>query len=331
MRTSKINLIAILMIGAAVLAAKTASAGGFSFGGGGGGGGGNGGGHGGGHGGGFKIGFGGGNHNNHNSNHHGHHHNSVHHKYYHHPVKTYYQPTYVVYDKCYHPYYSYCFVYPGDTWYTISKRCYGYSHLWKHIATYNGLSLTSSALVAGQQIQLPVVNANGTLAASNAPAPAHFAPQSASFGPQGVAPQGQPMPLQNVPMGLGGSSPAPQSEAVAPSIQPSNSTAPAAVPATIRTISDEPKRPIVTIGSTLTLDGESLGSEKGIVRLRVSGMALPVEVMEWSNSSAKIQLPKMDLAGPMKAELEVVRADGSLASKSMIELTPAATRLALGN
>ena len=45
----------------------------------------------------------------------------------------------------------------------------------------------------------------------------------------------------------------------------------------------------------------------------------------------KIQLPKMELSRPVKASLEVLRADGSLASKSAIELTPAATRLALGN
>jgi hypothetical protein len=63
----------------------------------------------------------------------------------------------------------------------------------------------------------------------------------------------------------------------------------------------------------------------------VSGLALPVDVIEWSETSVEIQLPKMDLSNPVKAELEVMRADGSLASKSGIELTPAATRVALGN
>ena len=33
----------------------------------------------------------------------------------------------------------------------------------------------------------------------------------------------------------------------------------------------------------------------------------------------------------MKAEIEVLRADGSVASKSAIELTPANSRLAQGN
>jgi hypothetical protein len=54
-------------------------------------------------------------------------------------------------------------------------------------------------------------------------------------------------------------------------------------------------------------------------------------VLEWNDSSVQVKMPAMDLAEAMKADLEVLRADGSLASKSAIELTPAATRLALGN
>ena len=321
MRTLTTNLVAILTIGSALLAANSASAGhGFSFGGGKSGGGGKSSGS-------FKISIGGSSHASKSSHNHHHkfHHNFHHQKYCHYPVKKYYEPVYVVYDQCYHPYYSYCFVYPGDTWYTVAKRCYGHSHLWKHIATYNNLSLSSSALVPGQQLQLPVVNANGTLAASNAPAPASFAPQGASFGPQSAQP------------GLPGQSIAPQSSAplanpvAAPSAQSSDSAATAMPAANIRTIADEPTRPVVAIGSSLMLEGNSLGTEQGAVRLRISGMAMPVEVLEWSDSSVKIKLPAMDLTEALKADLEVLRADGSLASRSAIELTPAATRLALGN
>ncbi len=320
MRTSTINLIAILTIVAVALAAGSVSAGGFSFGGGGGKGGGKGGG------GSFKVSLGGGNHNHQNHKHHSHkHHGHHHHKYCHYPVKKYYEPTYV-YDQCYHPYYRFCYVHPGDTWYTIAKRCYGQTHLWKHIATYNDLGLSSSVLVPGQQLQLPVVNANGTLAASNAPAPTGFAPQSASFGSQGapIGPQAQAM----APQAAAATQPI---NPAAASIQPMNTAAPAAPAANIRSISEEPKRPIVTIGSMLALDGESLGTEEGTVRLRISGLALPVEVLEWNDSSVKIQLPTLDLSEAISAELEVLRADGRLASNSAIELSPAATRLALGN
>jgi hypothetical protein len=79
------------------------------------------------------------------------------------------------------------------------------------------------------------------------------------------------------------------------------------------------------------LDGQSLGDEKGSVMLRVNGLALPVDVLDWSADAARIRMPSVDIDGAMKADIEVVRADGSLASRTAIELTPAATRLALGN
>jgi hypothetical protein len=125
-----------------------------------------------------------------------------------------------------------------------------------------------------------------------------------------------------------GSSIAPQTTNATPSVEPTAKIAPAA---TIRTVKEEPTLPRVAVGSTLMLDGESLGDEKGIVRLRMGALTLPVEVVEWTASSVKIQLSTMELGRPVKASLEVLRADGSLASKSEIELTPATTRLALGN
>jgi hypothetical protein len=101
--------------------------------------------------------------------------------------------------------------------------------------------------------------------------------------------------------------------------------------ANIRTVSTEERLPSVAIGSVLTLDGQSLGDDRGTVRLVVNGLTLPIEVLEWNASVVKVQLPQLELAGALKAEIEVVRADGSLASKSAVELTPATNRLALGN
>jgi hypothetical protein len=366
MKTSKSNLIAILVIGAVALAAGNASAGGFNFGGGGGGGG-NGGGNGGNKGG-FKVTFGN-NHNNHSNHkfHHNDHHH--HHKFHHHHHHVKYYTPRLLYSKCYHPQFQSCYVYPGDTWYSISHRMYGVDFLCRHIASFNGLHL-SNRLVVGQQLRIPVVNSNGSLGVSSAPMPAPFAPQGVPFaaqggpmiGPQtsqftpqtsmmvapqgspngpapqgpsaglttqGLAPQGLPNGLNVGPSGSQGPSIVPlQNNVTIPNSQPTSSPTTAA---SIRTVTEERTLPRVAIGSTLDLDGESLGNERGIVRLRVSGIALPVEVIEWSASSVKISLPKLDLNGPVKANLEVLRADGSMASSSAIELTPAATRLALGN
>ncbi len=108
-------------------------------------------------------------------------------------------------------------------------------------------------------------------------------------------------------------------------------TVDAAPAANVRTVSAEERLPSVAIGSILSLDGQSLGNERGSVRLLVNGLALPIEVLDWNASVVKVQLPQLDLAGALKAEIEVLRADGSLASKSAVEVTPATSRLALNN
>ncbi len=102
----------------------------------------------------------------------------------------------------------------------------------------------------------------------------------------------------------------------------SHSLSPRRSPRVAAPIASEPERVSVPTGSTLKLDGESLGSDAGVVRLRISGVAMPVEVVEWSADSTKIRLPKLDVTEATKAELEVVRADGTLASTNAISLTP---------
>jgi len=176
----------------------------------------------------------------------------------------------------------------------------------------------------GQSMNAPSMNG----------APSMNAP---TFGgaPNGAANVGAPNGAPSMFQGNGPIMPnsAPQNSAPQDFGQP-NSEAPTvndAPSADIRTVSTEERLPSVAIGSILTLDGQSLGDERGIVRLKVSGIALPVEVLDWNASIVKVQLPQLDLAGAMKAEIEVLRADGSLASKSAVELTPATNRLALNN
>jgi hypothetical protein len=108
-------------------------------------------------------------------------------------------------------------------------------------------------------------------------------------------------------------------------------TAAAAPVATATVVPSEPALPNVTAGSTLMVSGQELGTEQGTARLRVNGLSLPIEVLEWTPSLAKIQLPKVGITSPLQAEVEVMRADGSPASKIGIELTPATERLATEN
>lgn len=199
--------------------------------------------------------------------------------------------------QAYEPAYSYYICQPGDSFYTVSLKNYGTSGVSKYIAQFNRLPL-NAALVPGQRLLLPSVSANGRLTQSRAPVPF-----------TDVTPQG-PFTTPTAKF----------TPAVASSL--ASSVKPAA---------SEPALPKVSVGSTLLVDGQVFGEEKGVARLRVSGLSLPIEVLEWTNSSAKIRLPEVEVTSPTKAEIEVLRADGSLASKSGIELTPAETKLALGN
>ncbi|MEX2317549.1 MAG: hypothetical protein WD669_10390 [Pirellulales bacterium] len=272
--------------------------------------------------------------------------------------KVYVAPVYT----CYRPLHCFVFVLPGDTWATISQREYGSPKFWPSIASFNGLG-GGTQLFVGQQIRLPEIHPSGALTASSAPAPAPFAIPTQSFpiaGTPNMLPNaGQGLPLNGVGLPVNGSpmigSPISGASPVTPNGSPivsqnfvnapignagapiMNASAPMAsmtnsVPsANIRLVSAEPSIPSVAIGSELLLDGQSLGEASGSVRLRLSGVALKVEVLDWSAEAVKIRLPELDLAAAMRAELEVLRADGSLASKSAVQLTPAGTKLAQGN
>ncbi len=336
MKASKTALVAVLALGSLGLAAGSVSACG-------------------GGGGGYKHGGGYGGYNNY--------HNKVYVK------KVYVRPVHVHVEPVCHPFHCFAIVNPGDTWFTLSLREYGKPHLWKKIAIFNGLPL-SAGLVPGMQLKLPVIYPNGALLPSSAPAPIAFAgpapggltapggvpaggfPQGAPIGPQAnfSAPQGATRiaptfgaPSQGAPNGALSLNMSQGNGLIMPNMtQPKLADATANFPtANIRTVAletvaTEKRLPSVAIGSILSLDvmsqaGQSLGTSRGTVRLKVNGLALPIEVLEWNAEVVKIQLPQIELAGAMKAEIEVLRADGSVASKSAVELTPAATRLALGN
>ncbi|MEX2091574.1 MAG: hypothetical protein WD971_02805 [Pirellulales bacterium] len=189
----------------------------------------------------------------------------------------------------YEPFHSSYFCLPGDTFYEVSLKEYGSSVAMKYIAQYNRLA-TNSALVPGQRLLLPSISANRRLSASRAPAAEQFNTAPGQFPTAKFT-----LPTTTTP--------------IAPAI------------------ATEPL-PSVPTGSVLKLDGQSLGTEAGVVRLRISNVAFPVEVVEWAADSTKVRLPKLDVSGPTKADLEVVRADGTIASTNAIELTTAASSLA---
>lgn len=187
--------------------------------------------------------------------------------------------------QAYEPFHSTYICQPGDSFYTVGLKEYGTSSVMNHIARYNRMA-TNSALTPGRKLYMPSISAGGRLTASRAP-------QAEVYTASNFA-----------------------SPALATPLVPAATTTTA--PVTV-----ERERVSVPSGSTLQLDGEKLGEDAGVVRLRVSGVAMPVEVIEWTAESTKIRLPKLDVAEATKAELEVVRADGSVASTNAISLTTA--------
>jgi hypothetical protein len=299
MNTTIKSLITILSISAVSLSATSAIAGGGNKGGGN-------------KGRGFSIGFHGGGvgihvggrhssshlHHKHHHNHHKHHHHK-HHRHYHVGYPVYGYPYVPSYGPVYEPFHCWYICQPGDSLYTVSFKEYGTSSVAAHIARFNQLPWNVS-LVPGQRLMLPSVSSSGRLTQSPAPAP--FV---------GGAPNAVATPAVN--------------------FTPSQNIAAPAPTANVTVVPSEPALPRVTDGSTLMVSGQELGTERGAARLRINGLSLPIEVLEWTTSSAKVRLPKVEITNPSKAEIELLRADGTPASKTGIELMPATDRLALEN
>jgi hypothetical protein len=203
--------------------------------------------------------------------------------------------------QAYEPIHSNYYVQPGDTFYVISLKEYGTSGPTSYLSQYNRLA-PNAALVPGQMLWLPSISANGALSASRAPRALH---PNAATTPVLASPAST-LRLTQIPV------------------------ARAEAPATLASYA-EPERAKVPTGSTIKLDAQSLGDKPGVVRLKISNVAMPVEVVEWSADSTKVRLPKLDVAGSMNAELEVLRADGTVAATNAISLTTGASGLVAAN
>lgn len=70
----------------------------------------------------------------------------------------------------------------------------------------------------------------------------------------------------------------------------------------------------LTVGSTVTAPGRFLGDETGAVFLRVGPTCLECEVLEWCSTGVTFVVPNMGLGPAAPASLEIVRADGRIAS-----------------
>jgi hypothetical protein len=186
--------------------------------------------------------------------------------------------------QAFEPFHSTYNTLPGDSFYTVSLKEYGTSAKAGAIAQFNGMS-ADAALVPGQSLVLPSIAADGTLSQSSSPVAESFAAPANNTAAAGSVP---------------------------------------ATPASFTTAAggddQEVARTKVPAGSTLLVDGQNFGSKPGSARLRIGGGLLKIAVAQWTPNAVKVSLPKADQAGSTDADLEIVRADGSIASRTALEV-----------
>jgi nucleoid-associated protein YgaU len=177
--------------------------------------------------------------------------------------------------------------------------------------------LTQGAQV-GPQGGMPQANGFG-------PQDQGFAPQQGLMGlPQGVqaGPQSQPVGPQAPIAGQAPNADAKNAGMVGQRIAdqltglPGDATGQPAPPNAGP--SDRPL-PSILIGSIMTINGQPLGENRGTVRLIVNGSPVALEIVEWSANGAKVRIPA-DLPAGLQAQIEILRADGSLVAKDAVQL-----------
>ena len=81
--------------------------------------------------------------------------------------------------------------------------------------------------------------------------------------------------------------------------------------------------PAATVPSgEILLAGEGFGPEPGRVLVHLAGRELDGEIIGWHDMGVRVRLPAADLAGPIAAEVIVIRGDGAATNPLQVTLTP---------
>lgn len=75
-------------------------------------------------------------------------------------------------------------------------------------------------------------------------------------------------------------------------------------------------------GGEVLLAGEGFGPQPGRVLLHVQGKEIDAEILGWYDLGVRWAVPKLGLAGPVEADVIVIRGDGAAANPLRITLTP---------
>ena len=80
----------------------------------------------------------------------------------------------------------------------------------------------------------------------------------------------------------------------------------------------------VEAGGELLLAGEGLGPEPGRVLVHLGGIEMEAEIVGWYDLGVRFKAPALPLAGPVEAELIVIRQDGLAANPLTVTIGPPA-------
>ncbi len=81
--------------------------------------------------------------------------------------------------------------------------------------------------------------------------------------------------------------------------------------------------PEVESGMSVILEGEGFGEQPGGVYIKINELLLQTELLDWSDSFAEAELPKIPLVGGTRAILIVMTADSNIGQTLEVQLVPA--------
>ncbi len=221
------------------------------------------------------------------------------------------------------PFHSTYVVLPGDSLPVISLKEYGTSDNAKFIARFNRFP-ESQALRLNQVLALPSIGAHGQLSQSRAPAADSPQQSTTASGSPGCSNNG----TSTFPTTSTSGFPTASGSDFPGQLAGTTNTLAKTAPAPIVNPTPAASLSRIAVGSTLLVDAAQFGDQAGTAQLRIGNAPVTVDVLEWTASAIKVRLPQLQLAAASTADLLIMRADGTAASKTSIELI-AAPRVAL--
>lgn len=94
--------------------------------------------------------------------------------------------------------------------------------------------------------------------------------------------------------------------------------------ASITTRKPNSQLPKIELGSVATIQGKGFGNQPGGVFVRIESMVLETELLEWNDSLAEAELPRMPIVEPTRATVFVIASNDNVVESLEVMLLPPA-------